>query len=360
MHMQSGLVALALHAQYSTLSTIVLWFVSASLSISNKYFEIPARSLLMGVRRKAINKMNSFQSNIVLNLSTSNCHGRTVRILSVLLLYSLSSSLIAQTESTVQSSARPLGLDIIGPVSIAASDRDSYEFQTQELPDILTMVNQKLDERAAIDDSLLAIDPTKLTLGHQADVRVYFIGEGAGYHNTLGVNPSETGVMSGDPSLIFPDASSRNSYLEEAASNQQAGRSSSYPLAPGDFVDLGTIESGSTLDFFLIANGVYGGNNIYSTDASINPDGINHIVALAGDDSPYLIIGFEDLYGGGDRDFNDLIFAVDIGTANMATITATPEPALTLMLAILGAAASLPAFRKHKAEVIAQLHCRQP
>lgn len=60
----------------------------------------------------------------------------------------------------------------------------------------------------------------------------------------------------------------------------------------------------------------------------MNPDGINHVVsfAYAMKDSPYLILGFEDLYGGGDRDFNDLLFAVDIGAINVAALTGTPEP----------------------------------
>ena len=257
----------------------------------------------------------------------------------------------AQTESTIQSQARPAGLDIVDVVNIASSDLRSYEFQTSDLPGIMEMVNQKLDERGSIDDSLLSVDPGKLLLKQSADVRVYFVGEGAGYHNTLGINTSGSGINSGDPSLIFPDASSTNDYIAEASSNQDVGRSSSNPLAPGDFVDLGTVESGSVLDFFLIANGAFGGNYVYTTDAATNPDGINHTVALAGEDSPYLIIGFEDLYGGGDRDFNDLIFAVDIGSANVSAITATPEPAFTLVLGLFGFFASWRVYQKRQSEM---------
>lgn len=254
----------------------------------------------------------------------------------------------AQTESTIQSGARPGGLDIVDEVNIAASDRRSYQFQTSALPSIMEMVNQKLGERSSIDSSLNAVDPTKLKLNQAADVRVYFVGEGAGYHNTLGVNTTGTGLNSGDPSLIFPDASSNNDYIAEASSNREVGRNFRNPLAPGDFVDLGTIAGGSVLDFFLIANGAFGGKYVYTTDAATNPDGINHTVALAGENSPYLIIGFEDLYGGGDRDFNDLVFAVDIGAANVSAITATPEPAFTLVLGIFGAFASWRVCRKRQ------------
>ncbi len=59
---------------------------------------------------------------------------------------------------------------------------------------------------------------------------------------------------------------------------QTITRTSSEPLLPGDFVDLGTFGAGT------------------------QPDGINHVVAFASVQlgSPYLLIGFEDLLGGGD------------------------------------------------------------
>ena len=41
-------------------------------------------------------------------------------------------------------------------------------------------------------------------------------------------------------------------------------------------------------------------------------------MALADPDSPYLLIGIEDLPGGGDEDYNDLVLALDIGAGNVA------------------------------------------
>ena len=73
-------------------------------------------------------------------------------------------------------------------------------------------------------------------------------------------------------------------------------------------------------------------------DPLLNPDGIQHVAAFAVEDSPYLMIGFEDLYMGGDLDFNDLLFAVDIGETNIEELKATaslaPEPGLGLMLVL--------------------------
>ena len=249
------------------------------------------------------------------------------------------------TVSPVQSSVSPFDLDVVSPVMLSGSDAASLDFQRNTLPSVTEFLSTQLSEYEAVDDSTMLLDPSKLTLRTSSDVRVYFIGEGAGYHNTLGFNTiSEGSATSGDPLIIFPDASSSASTYDPASTSS---RTTSAPLSPGDFVDLGTFEGGAKLDFFLIANGANGGRNVYSTDESVNPDGINHVVAFAMEGSPYLIIGFEDLYGGGDRDFNDLLFAVDIGAANLAALTATPEPSLCV---ILGSFVAFALWRKRRME----------
>jgi len=233
--------------------------------------------------------------------------------------------------SPIQSSARPFGLDIVGPVHLAGSDADSALFQSGTLPTVNDWININLSEKTTIEDtSSISLDPSNLNLATESDARVYFVGEGAGYHNTLGFNIDGGGITTGDPKLIFPDASSTATYYNSGDSS--GTRTASYPLLPGDFVDIGTFESGTQLDFFLIANGANSGTNLYSTDSSVNPDGIDHVVAYALSDSPYLLIGFEDLYGGGDRDFNDLLFVVDIGSGNVNALTNAPEPSTLMIL----------------------------
>jgi hypothetical protein len=226
-------------------------------------------------------------------------------------------------------------IQMVGDVYRAASDDASEQFFEKSLPSISNFLNSQLSETKAVEDSAMLLDPSKLKLATDSDVRVYFIGEGAGYHNTLGFNTTGGGVESGDPKLIFPDASSSENYSAKLKPN--SGRTPSAPLVPGDFVDLGTMGAGTSLDFFLIADGANGGKDVYSTQTSLNPDGINHVVSFAYTEpgSSYLIIGFEDFYGGGDRDFNDLLFAVDIGASNVAALTATPEPGTWMMLGTL-------------------------
>lgn len=239
----------------------------------------------------------------------------------------------AQAEATIspyQSIDRPFGLDIVGQVYTAASDTDSIDFQTNYLPEIQEIVQNNLASGVALSTDAvtsLALDPTKLNLNYDSDIRVYFVSEGAGYHNSLGYNPDGNGINTGDPQLIFPDASSLNWHNSEA-----------YPLNVGDYVELGNFSAGTDLDFFLIGNGANGGSHVYSTDTDTNPDGLQHVVSFALENSSYLFLGFEDLYNGGDKDYDDLLFAVDIGTANVQELiensALVPEPEEVLIMCI--------------------------
>ena len=239
--------------------------------------------------------------------------------------------------SPVQSSVRPLGLNIVGQVQLAGSDTAAASFQSSVLPQVTSLINASLSESHNVDDSGFLLDPSKLRLKTTSDVRVYFIGEGAGYANTLGFTTDGSGAASSSTAkLIFPNASSRVSTYNPSSS---VSRTSNEPLLPGDFVNLGQMAGGTALDFFILANGANGGTTTFSTQRSVNPDGINHVIsfAYAMPNSPYLVLGFEDLMGGGDRDFNDLLFAVDIGAVNVNALTATPEPATyATMAAFLG------------------------
>lgn len=236
----------------------------------------------------------------------------------------------AQTVSPVQSAARPYNLDIAAPVMVAGSDEASKAFQTEVLPGMLKLVQSNLTEAKSLKNlSAISLDPSKLVLSSDSTARVYFLGEGAGYRNSLGISTTGDGPLGEDARLIFPDASSPGGY----GGTGSLVRDPKEPLLAGDFVDLGKFKAGTALDFFLIANGATGGKDFYTTDQSENRDGIVHAVSLAANGSAYLIIGFEDMKGGGDTDYNDLMFAVEIGKQNVETLTETaglaaPEPSL--------------------------------
>jgi hypothetical protein len=255
---------------------------------------------------------------------------KTISFASIALL-SLSLWSAAQVISPVQSAARPFDLDIVAPVMVAGSDAAAKDFQANALPDMLNLISQNLGERSYKNNAALnavALDPSKLVMQNDAAARVYFLGEGAGFRNTLGFSTMGGSPLSPDAQLIFPNASSTIGY----GGSGKSIRTSDEPLVAGDFVDLGSFKAGTKLDFFIIANGFYGGKEYYSTEQSVNMDGVVHAVSLASNGSAYLIIGFEDLKGGGDRDYNDLVFAVEIGSANVKAMAGlgAPEPSLAM------------------------------
>jgi hypothetical protein len=241
------------------------------------------------------------------------------------LLGAFSTSLASAALDPIQSAARPFGLDIVAPVQQASSDPQAAAFQSKELPTLVAWIKKNLPEYTEVKDfSAKTLDPSMLTLKTNEDVRVYFLGEGAGYQNTLGFNTSGAGIKTGDPQLIFPNASS--SISTYATTGQSGVRSASEPLMPGDFVNLGPMKAGTQLDFFLISNGANGGSDVYSTTASANKDGLRHVVAYAAKDSPYLLLAFEDKLGGGDKDYNDVLIVLN------GTLTTAPEPSTLFIL----------------------------
>ncbi|HEY9695750.1 MAG TPA: DUF4114 domain-containing protein [Trichocoleus sp.] len=207
-------------------------------------------------------------------------------------------------------------------------------------------------ERISIPNSgQFQLDPSKLKLKYDHDVSVYFINEGAGYRNQLAYQAS--GAQSGS-GLVFKDVSSSESILSD----------SNGPLKKGDGVKLGNFLAGTQLDFWLRADGLNRGSNanIFGTQTAFNADGLQHAVAYAFD--KYLMVGFEDLYGGlnasggknehSDRDFNDAVFVIDVGEANVKHMTSVPEPSMTLAFLGLSAASALGLRRRRQAEAASQ------
>lgn len=263
-----------------------------------------------------------------------------------------STSVSAGTVSPVQSNARPFGLEIAGLVQLAGSDAAAADFMNNSLPGLRESVAQNLTERSSLPNvSNLALDPSALTLQNAADVRAYFVGEGAGYRNTLGFmttpyDPNQ-GFANTDAKLIFPDASSSQSYLNPGGSPV---RTQSTPLLEGDFVELGNFEAGTSLNPFLISNGANGGTDVFTNVAGQNSDGLQHFVSLAVANSPYLLIGVEDLRGGGDLDYNDVVFVLDIGTENVSYLVSQTVPLPPAVFVLTAPALGLVFRRKRDRE----------
>lgn len=99
--------------------------------------------------------------------------------------------------------------------------------------------------------------------------------------------------------------------------------------APGVQYSLGTFQAGAELAFTMFVKNT--GFAYYTGSASLNPDSFIH-AAYDITSGQSLNIGFEDLFGGGDKDYDDLVFSLNnvrVGTL----VTAVPEPEAYSMLA---------------------------
>jgi len=90
----------------------------------------------------------------------------------------------------------------------------------------------------------------------------------------------------------------------------------------GDQVNFGYAHAGDTVAFNLEV--LTTGDTFYSIP-SLNPDGVDHM-RYAQYDS-FLFIGFEDLFNGGDLDFDD-------NNAFFTNISAVPEPDAYMLLLV--------------------------
>jgi hypothetical protein len=110
---------------------------------------------------------------------------------------------------------------------------------------------------------------------------------------------------------------------------------------------LGTFDPGTELTFMLDV--VSTGDRFFTGPASRNPDGLVHAIGqpFGGDaqiPTPGVLIAFEDLFGGGDFDFNDYRFVV-----SNAEFKPIPEPGTLLLLGSGGLMAFRSARRARRA-----------
>jgi len=140
------------------------------------------------------------------------------------------------------------------------------------------------------------------TAAATGDIVAYFAGNGGSFTNLLGllVNGVDTGI--------------------EGLNNQTS--------AIGNSLNFGPVTAGDVLTFRLRVTDT---GDLFYSNRSLNTDGITHIytAGYAGGDFGLpagTYVGFEDLNGGGDRDYDDLAFIFTNVKSNV------PEPAAWAMM----------------------------
>jgi hypothetical protein len=156
------------------------------------------------------------------------------------------------------------------------------------------------------------------------DVVVTFVSNGAGYTSELFLD----GAFGDDLGAIFNNATT----------------------SVGATMNLGPFAAGTELVFRLLVQQT--GHLFYTGPGSRNVDGIVH--AMIQDAAGRVIVGFEDLFGGGDFDYDDLVFAftnvspADAPGTGVTTGAAVDEPSSLLMFGF-GLAALVFVMKRAKA-----------
>ncbi|MBA4030315.1 MAG: hypothetical protein C0478_05400 [Planctomyces sp.] len=234
-------------------------------------------------------------------------------------------TLAAMNGAYAQAAKNPFNLPNYGAVKKAKSDTRSTQFYNSVMPTFSTFIDKSLKEASQFKTAPeYVLDPTRLylPLSTLQPVRVYFLHEGAGYRNQLGVAIVDAGHGRNGASVLIDPLSQGKLIFEDASFEltqikDKKGKvtSESGGLSKGDYVEIGHISAGKQVDFFLPSDGANGTKNLLRNFKELNSDGLQHVIAVYFKDTHpgYVLIGFEDIVGGGDLDYNDTLFVVDFG-----------------------------------------------
>jgi len=110
-----------------------------------------------------------------------------------------------------------------------------------------------------------------------------------------------------------------------------------------------TLTGGQTLGFYLITQGTAArflqssgaaAPHVWFSNVAANSDGIDHMHAQVDSRTGRALLSWEDMKGGGDRDFNDAVFSVtpgavaNVGAAEPLRLPGTPDRTVTARLAL--------------------------
>jgi Tfp pilus assembly protein FimT len=234
-------------------------------------------------------------------------------------------------------------------VSVAQSYKFPGKYSNQGVPDyaesqrdvidtsLKAVISKNLPENKPVPqyhpDFISQKSETDVVLVKQSEVWVTFVHEEAGFTNVLGFytydsqNPPKSVADIKNPTIIFPNVSYENS---------------GGGLKAGTKVKIGKFEAGTSIGWFLIANGWQNGavtRGLYTlySELNLNPESNPtlkaHTVLLNDQKGGKLILGFEDTRRdqNSDNDFNDVLFYVTLSQADaindkdVVVVTTKPE-----------------------------------
>ncbi|MCG9628995.1 tandem-95 repeat protein [Vibrio mediterranei] len=228
-------------------------------------------------------------------------------------------------------------------VSAQVTDLDGSESVTVQASGIPEGSVLRYDSQAVLDDQ-----DNGLTSYVDSEITVTFEGEGAGYYNAVGyykVDPNgqindveivyENASQVGGGGDLIPGQSAFSFDLEEGESFNlfvvpngfNHNNFSSFNDGHYEFQDVnGGLATTDSIDPQLVFVGSNGeetvirsqnGDAIFhgGTSPNLNQDNIDHTRTYFNNENE-LVYGIEDMYNGGDRDFDDFLFTIDLGEVN--------------------------------------------
>ncbi|HHF2985469.1 TPA: tandem-95 repeat protein [Vibrio alginolyticus] len=239
----------------------------------------------------------------------------------------------------------------------------------QDLSETLTVTVDGVPEGSVIsydNEGVLNDQDNGITSFNDTEITVTFEGETAGYQNAAGYyKVDEDGNITG-VEVVYENASQVGGGGELIPGQDQfsfqisEGESFNLFLIPNghNFNDFASMQDGQyefraadgspanmdTVDPQLVFVGADGSETVIQsqfgdavfhggTSSELNQDGIEHTRTTVNEDGE-LVYGFEDLYGGGDADYSDFNFTIDVGEVNSqiysGEVTVGPDGSVTL------------------------------
>ncbi len=193
----------------------------------------------------------------------------------------------------------------------------------------------------------------------KVDAKVTFITESAGYKNTLGMYVINADGSMTDVQILFANASLSgsggdlkggvSSVMSTLLPGQKIGffiasnafsSSSATLTAKGghyEFRDsggkIGKVSDGADVALYHVNDtGIatvvktQTGTDLFFMNSGQNSDGMGHVRLTSDTTTGIVKVGFEDLLNGGDRDFDDVVFTINVGVANAKAWTDIEPP----------------------------------
>ncbi|MCS0296990.1 tandem-95 repeat protein [Vibrio alginolyticus] len=239
----------------------------------------------------------------------------------------------------------------------------------QDLSETLTVTVDGVPEGSVIsydNEGVLNDQDNGITSFNDTEITVTFEGETAGYQNTAGYyKVDEDGNITG-VEVVYENASQVGGGGDLIPGQDQfsfqisEAESFNLFLIPNghNFNDFASMQDGQyefraadgspanmdTVDPQLVFVGADGSETVIQsqfgdavfhggTSSELNQDGIEHTRTTVNEDGE-LVYGFEDLYGGGDADYSDFNFTIDVGEVNSqiysGEVTVGPDGSVTL------------------------------